>query len=226
MKASDLFRFPESLAAFAAHFPGEVAPWEWLRAIGPALESFPFGGPPPAVPAGVRIEGPVHLDPSVKLPPFAVIVGPAWIGPGVRIGPGAVVRGPLIVGAGSVLGHACEYKHCLLLERVETAHFNYVGDSVLGNGSHLGAGAICSNLRLDRRPVAVRGPDGALETGLRKLGALVGDGAEVGCNAVLNPGAVLGPRSLVAPALAFGGYLPPATIAKARQAVSLVPRGD
>jgi NDP-sugar pyrophosphorylase family protein len=137
-----------------------------------------------------------------------------------------VVRGHLITGAHCVLGNSCEYKNSLLLDRVQTAHFNYVGDSILGNRSHLGAGAICSNLRLDRQPIVVRGPDGNHETGLRKFGAVVGDQAEVGCNAVLNPGTLLGPRSLVMPAMAFGGYLPPATIAKVRSAVSLIPRKD
>ena len=88
---------------------------------------------------------------------------------------------------------AANTRHSLLLDRVQTAHFNYVGDSILGNRSHLGAGAICSNLRLDRQPIVVRGPEGNLETGLRKFGAIVGDQAEVGCNAVLNPGTLLGP---------------------------------
>ncbi len=225
MKASDLFRFPSSLGAFAAHFPPELPAWEWLRRIGSAREAFRFEASPPA-PAGVHLEGLVHLDRSVQLAPFAVIIGPVWIGPGTRIGAGALLRGPVIVGAHGVLGHACEYKNCLLLDDVATPHYNYVGDSVLGNGAHLGAGAVCSNLRLDRRPVLVRGPDSIHETGLRKFGALVGDGAEVGCNAVLNPGTVLGPRSLVAPGLAFGGYLPADTIAKVRQSVSLVPRRD
>lgn len=224
MIASDFFDFPASLAPFAAHFPPGVPPWEWVKAVGPALEAFPFSAPPPAVPPGVRIEGAVHLDPTVVLAPYAFIVGPVWIGPGTRIGPGAYLRGPVIVGAKGVLGNACEYKNCLLLDGVATPHYNYVGDSVLGNGAHLGAGAICSNLRLDRRTVTARSPGGDQDTGLRKLGAMVGDGAEVGCNAVLNPGALLGRRSLVAPALAFGGYLPPGSVAKVRQTVAIVPR--
>jgi NDP-sugar pyrophosphorylase family protein len=95
---------------------------------------------------------------------------------------------------------------------------------VLGNRAHLGAGAICSNLRLDQKEVVVHLPQGPVATGLRKLGAILGDGAEVGCNAVLNPGAILGPRSLVMPAIAFGGVLAPATIARFRQAVSFVSR--
>lgn len=226
MKAADFFALPPSLARFAAHFPQDVAPWEWLKGIESALESFPFPAGHPPVPAGVHLIGKVYLDPTVKLPPYAVITGPAWIGPGTEIRPGAFIRGKVIVGANCVLGNSCEYKNCLLMDGVETPHYNYVGDSILGNGAHLAAGAICSNLRLDRMPVLVRGPDKVHETGLRKLGAIVGDRAEVGCNTVLNPGAVLGPRSFVAPALAFGGYLPPAMMATSQKTIARSPRRD
>jgi NDP-sugar pyrophosphorylase family protein len=224
MKASDFFKFPNSLQPFAEHFPGDVAPWEWLKRIALALGSWRFAET--TAPAGVKIEGPVYLHPTVELPAYATIIGPAWIGPGSRILPGAFLRPNVIAGAGCVLGNSCEYKNCLLMDDVQTAHFNYVGDSILGNRAHLGAGAVCANLRLDRQNIIVRGPDIAIDTGLRKFGAIVGDGAEVGCNAVLNPGALLGPRSVVMPAIAFGGWLPPATIARVRQAVSLVPRLD
>ena len=129
-------------------------------------------------------------------------------------------------GEGGVLGNACEFKNCLLMDGVQVPHFNYVGDSILGNGAHLGAGAICSNLRLDRQPVVVRGPAGNLPTGLVKLGAILGDRAEVGCNAVLNPGSVLGRRALVMPTVPFSGYLPDATIAHVARTVRLLPRRD
>ena len=112
------------------------------------------------------------------------------------------------------------------MDRVEVPHFSYVGDSVLGNRAHLAAGAICSNLRLDRQPVVVRTGDATYETGLRKFGAIIGDEAEVGCNAVLNPGTLLGRRALVMPAMAFGGHLPAATIAHARAATKFIPRRD
>jgi acetyltransferase-like isoleucine patch superfamily enzyme len=94
-----------------------------------------------------------------------------------------------------------------------------VGDSILGNGAHLGAGAICSNYRLDHRDVLVREGDTVHTTGLRKFGAILGDGAEVGCNAVLNPGTLLGKRALVMPAIAFGGYLPAGRIGRVRYTV-------
>jgi NDP-sugar pyrophosphorylase family protein len=221
MKASDLFTLPASLAPFAAHFPAELPPWEWVAGIARALAGWKFDGAKPAgLPPGVHLEGDIYLHPTVKLPPYAVIQGPAWIGAGTQIRPGAFIRGPVIVGAGCVLGNACEYKNCLLLDGVATPHYNYVGDSILGNRAHLGAGVICSNLRLDCQNVIVREEDRLHETGLKKLGALVGDGAEVGCNAVLNPGTVLGPRSVVMPTLAFSGYLPPDMIAKGRQTVT------
>lgn len=226
MKASDFFALPPSLAPFAASFPADVAPWEWLKRIGPTLANFAFPTASRAVPAGVQIEGPVFLDPTVKLPAYATIVGPTWIGAHTEIRPGAFIRGNVIVGERCVLGNACEFKNCLLMDRAQVPHFSYVGDSILGNGAHFGAGVICSNLRLDQQPIVVRGPDAVYETGLRKFGAIVGDQAEVGCNAVLNPGTVLGPRALVMPTLAFSGYLPPATIAKTRQSVTLLPRRD
>jgi NDP-sugar pyrophosphorylase family protein len=225
MKASDFFALPASLAPFASFFDPEVAPWEWIRRIGPALAGWRFESPPLiSKPAGVHLEGLVYLHPTVKLPPYGVIIGPVWIGPNTEIRAGAIIRSNVIVGAGCVLGNACEYKNSLLLDRVQTGHYNYVGDSILGNDAHLGAGAICSNLRLDKKNVAVRTADQAIDSGLRKLGAILGDGVEVGCNAVLNPGTLIGPRALVMPAISFGGYLPPATIAKSRTTVSLVPR--
>ena len=135
-------------------------------------------------------------------------------------------RGNVIVGEGCVLGNSCEYKNCLLLDGVQTPHFNYVGDSILGNGAHLGAGVICSNLRLDQGEVTVKLPSGTVGTGLQKFGAILGDKAEVGCNAVLNPGTLLGPRALVMPCTAFGGYLPAGMIARIRQPITTLARRD
>jgi len=224
LKASDFFALPESLAAFRPFFGADAAPWEWLGQIGPALAAWEFGPGTVQVPPGVHIEGPVHLGAGVRLPAHATLIGPAWIGAGTQIRPGAFIRENVITGEGCVLGNASEFKNCLLMDGVQAPHFNYVGDSVLGNKAHLGAGAICSNLRLDQRRVLVHLSGGSVDTGLKKFGAILGDGAEVGCNAVLNPGTLLGPRSIVMPAIAFGGVLPPATIARVRQQVTLVPR--
>lgn len=228
MKASDFFTLPASLAHFAAHFPADVPPWEWLKRIGVALaeQDFSTATRPANCPPGVHIEGPVYLHPSVKLPPYATIIGPVWIGANTEIRPGAYIRSNVIAGESCVMGNACEFKNCLLMDKVQVPHFSYVGDSVLGNGAHFGAGVICSNLRLDQQPIIVRMPDATYDTGLKKFGAIVGDKAEVGCNAVLNPGTLLGPRALVMPTLAFSGYLPPATIAHARAPMKLIPRRD
>lgn len=226
MQAADLFALPPSLQAFAEFFRPAAAPWEWLKQIAPALKAHRFAAARPQVPAGVHLEGCVHLDPTVKLPSYATIIGPVWIGARTEIRPGAFIRGNVIVGADGVLGNACEFKNCLLLDRVQVPHFSYVGDSILGNGAHLGAGVICSNLRLDQQEVAVRLPGGSVPTGLRKLGAILGDEAEVGCNAVLQPGAILGRRALVMPLTSFSGHLPAATIAGQRQAVVKLPRRD
>jgi NDP-sugar pyrophosphorylase family protein len=226
VKASDFFALPPSLARFAKFFPAGAAPWDWIKQIGTALEAADFGASEARIPAGVHIEGRVWLHASVKLPAHATIIGPVYIGAKTDIRPGAFIRGNVIVGEGCVLGNSSEFKNCLLLDGVQAPHFNYVGDSILGNGAHLGAGAICSNLRLDQGEVTVRLPNETVKTGLRKFGAILGDKAEVGCNAVLNPGTLLGPRSLVMPAMAFGGVLPPATIARVRQSVTTMARRD
>lgn len=226
MHASEFFALPASLSRFAPFFPAEMAPWEWLKRIGSALETVEAGAPGPKIPAGVHIEGKVWLHPTLKLPPFAVIQGPAYVGARTEIRPGAFLRGNVIVGEGCVLGNACEFKNCLLLDGVQAPHYNYVGDSILGNKAHLGAGVICSNLRLDQAEVTVRLPSGVVGTGLRKFGAVLGDEAEAGCNAVLNPGTLLGRRALVMPAVAFSGYLPPATIARLRTTVATMARKD
>jgi NDP-sugar pyrophosphorylase family protein len=221
--ASDFFALPPSLARFAQYFKADLPPWEWLKKIGLALEAAEFGAEARTIPPGVHLEGRVWLHASVKLPAYATILGPAYIGAGTEIRPGAFLRGNVIVGEGGVLGNSCEFKNCLLLDRVQAPHFNYVGDSILGNGAHLGAGVICSNLRLDQAEVTVKLPAGPVATGLRKFGAVLGDGAEVGCNAVLNPGTLLGRNSRVAPATAFGGYLPPAHIVRVRGTVTVMP---
>ena len=208
MKAEELFSLPPAFP-FQDVFSLEDRPWEWVRKIKEAFSSSDFcpNGNEVPLPSGTVIEGDVFLDPSVRLAPNVVIQGPAYIGADVQIRPGTFIRGNVIVGQGSVLGNACEFKNSLLLEHVQAPHFNYVGDSVLGNRAHLAAGVICSNLRLDQAEVPVKLKAGVETSGLKKLGALIGDDAEVGCNTVLNPGAILGKRSLVYPSMAFGGCL-------------------
>ena len=176
------------------------------------------------MPPGVHLEGKVHIHPTVKLPPYCVIEGPVYIGPETQIHPGAYLRGNVIVGRGCVLGNSSEYKNCILMDAVQTAHFNYVGDSILGSGAHLGAGVVLANLRLQRDEILIATAEGKIPTGLKKLGALFGEKAEVGCNAVLQPGTILGKRSLVYPAIAFGGCLPENSIALSNSEVEIFPR--
>jgi UDP-N-acetylglucosamine diphosphorylase / glucose-1-phosphate thymidylyltransferase / UDP-N-acetylgalactosamine diphosphorylase / glucosamine-1-phosphate N-acetyltransferase / galactosamine-1-phosphate N-acetyltransferase len=218
VKSADFFTLPPSLARFAAFFPPDIPPWDWVKRIGDALASVDgpvFAGP---VPPGFAVSGRVWIDPSVALPSYGTVVGPAWIGAGVKLLPGCYLRGNVIIGAGSIVGHDSEVKNSLLLEKVQAPHRPYVGDSVLGNGAHLGAGVVLSNLRLDQRNVTIRVPDSPpVDTGMRKLGAILGDAAEIGCNTVLNPGTILGPRAVVGPGAVFGGVLPADTFAVVRQ---------
>ncbi len=225
MQAAELFVFPESLP-FRDFFLSEATPWTWVSRIAEALEAFVFPDERtlPEIPPGLHLSGPVYFGQGVRLPPYGSIIGPAWIGDDCTLLPGVYIRGRVIAGRGSVLGHCCEYKNALLLERVETPHFNYVGDSVLGNGAHLGAGAVCANLKLARDEVIVRTPDGGrAPSGLTKLGALIGDGAEAGCNCVLQPGTILGRRSAVV-APAFHGFLPADTLALSDIRPQFLPR--
>ena len=155
----------------------------------------------------------------------AVVKGPAWIGAGTTIRSGAYLRENVIAGDQCTLGNSSEFKNCLLFNRCEVPHFNYVGDSILGFKVHLGAGVICSNVRLDRSPVIVKLPDGnELDTGLRKLGAIVGDYTEVGCHTVLSPGSILGRHSIIYPLTNWRGILGDNRIVKNVAPVEVVDR--
>jgi NDP-sugar pyrophosphorylase family protein len=164
-----------------------------------------------SIPPGAHIEGNVFIDEGCIVEEGAFIRGPAWIGSGCEIRSGCYVRGGVLVGRGAVLGHASEFKHCVLLDRAQAPHFNYVGDSVLGFCAHIGAGVILSNFRLDGKVVPVRalGSTDRIDTGLSKFGSLIGDECEIGCNTVLNPGTILGERSLVMPLSLVSGTWPP-----------------
>ena len=120
----------------------------------------------------------------------------------------AFVRGNAIVGKNAVVGNSCELKNVVLFDNVQTPHFNYVGDSILGYKSHMGAGSITSNVKSDKTLVIVRAADGRIETGLKKFGAILGDHVEVGCNSVLNPGSVVGRNSQVYPLSMVRGVVP------------------
>jgi len=227
VQASDFFSLPDSLAQFRDHFPADLPPWEWLKRIGPALAAQSFLPFERSIPPGLLIEGPVFVHPTAQLPHIGTLIGPIWVGPGSKLLPGCFLRGNVIVGANCTVGHNAEIKNSLLMDKVQVPHRPYIGDSILGNGAHLGAGVVISNLRLDQKTIVVRTPGGgSVDSGLRKFGAILGDGAEVGCNAVLNPGTIMGKRALVTPTLTASGVIPAATIYHARTHVSLIPRRD
>lgn len=223
MLASDFFTLPES-HIFHSFDPG-MAPWQWIPLIRSALAT--IEEPPKTIrekPPHLHIGEKVWIHPSVKLPPYGSIEGPAWIDEHCELRPGVFIRANVIAGPGCVLGNSCEFKNCLLGAEVQVPHFNYVGDSVLGHQAHLGAGAICSNLRFDHGEVVVRAPDRSHPTGLRKLGALIGDGAEAGCNVVLQPGTLLGKGSAVSPGVAFGGFLGAREVVAWKPNYRIIPR--
>lgn len=230
MKTEALIVRPESLEPFAGFFHPEAAPWEWIRSIQPALESMAWDVYPRqdefSIPAGVHLEGSVYLHESVRLPHTGTLIGPAYIGANCELRPGFFIRGNVIATRECVLGNSCEFKNCLLLDGAQVPHFSYVGDSLLGNGAHLGAGSILSNLRFDGREVGAWTREGKVSTGLRKLGAILGDEAEIGSNAVLQPGAVLSRRSIVMTGMVFNGFLEPETLAYSRESTQRVRRRD
>ena len=150
----------------------------------------------------------VSIGEGTTIAPGAVIEGPAIIGRNCTIGHGAYIRGGSVLGDRVHVGHAVELKHVIVMNDVAIAHLNYIGDSILGHAVNISGGAICANFRLDKQPVTVRHGDARHETGLEKLGAIVGDGCNVGVNAVLNPGTVLGRSSVVYPLQSVSGTHP------------------
>lgn len=143
--------------------------------------------------------------------------GPAIFGDDCEIRPNAFVRGHVLAGDGVVLGNASEVKQAILFSKVQLPHFNYVGDSILGYGAHLGAGAIVSNFKSTKEPVKVLWNGEVIETGLRKFGAILGDGVEVGCNAVLNPGTMIGMGTIIYPLTSVRGSIPARMILKSNE---------
>jgi len=160
---------------------------------------------------GAMIQGPVHIGRGCRVETGVFIRGPAWIGDNCEIRQAAYLRGFVLAGDNAVLGHACEFKHCLLLEYAQAPHFNYVGDSILGVRAHIGAGVILSNVRLDKKNIRARSlesPRESIDTGLEKFGAILGDECEIGCNSVLNPGTILGARCRALPLSRVKGSWP------------------
>lgn len=163
----------------------------------------------------------VWIAKSAKVAPTASISGPCIIGEESEVRHCAFIRGNALVGNGAVVGNSTELKNVILFDRVQVPHYNYVGDSVLGFRSHLGAGAITSNVKSDKSPVAIRTDDQLIETGRKKVGAMIGDLVEVGCGCVLNPGTVLGKGCRIYPLSSVRGIVPPQVIYKHYSEISL-----
>lgn len=177
---------------------------------------------------------PIFIDAGARIEPGAYVLGPAYIGPGAVVRHGAFVRENVIMLSGSILGHASEAKNALFLPQAHAPHFNYVGDSILGQRVNLGAGTKLSNLGIMSAKDAATGKRPSIrltidadtyDTGLTKLGAILGDDVQTGCNAVLNPGCLIGPRTLVYANLSVRkGYHSPDTILKLRQTIRSIER--
>ena len=151
--------------------------------------------------------------------PSAYIAGPCIIDHGAEIRHCAFIRGSAVVGKGAVVGNSCELKNVVLFDGVQTPHFNYVGDSILGYKSHMGAGSITSNVKSDKTLVVVKSDAERIETGRKKFGAILGDFVEVGCNSVLNPGTVVGRGTNIYPVSCVRGVIPENSILKSSGAV-------
>ena len=188
-----------------------VYPWEALPKIGEFILSL-----------GATLSGEEYLHPendiwiakSAKVFPTAVILGPAIIGPKTEVRPSAFIRGNALVGKNCVIGNSSELKNVIIFDDVQVPHYNYVGDSILGHFAHMGAGSILSNIKQDRRNVVLHVEGEAIETGLRKIGAMIGDRVEIGCNSVLNPGCIIGRKSNIYPLSMVRGYVPENSIYK------------
>ena len=213
----DLLDLSHTLAA--PLFRGKRYPWEvlpelkdFIRTLGASLPREEYD----------EIAPEVWVHKTAKIAPSALIQGPTVIGAGTEVRHCAFIRGSALVGEGCVVGNSTEVKNAVIFDNVQVPHFNYVGDSVLGFRAHMGAGVIASNFRSDKGNVGVRDGDEKIETGLRKLGAILGDGADVGCNSVLCPGSVVGRDTIIYPLSRVRGYVPGRSILKGDG--SVVPR--
>lgn len=200
-------------------FESNEYPWEMLPKIKDLIASLLDSG----IEGFTLLKDGVLVGENVKIAPTVTIDAPAIIGHNSELRPGAYIRGNVITGSGCVLGNSSEYKNCILLDNVQTPHYNYVGDSILGNKAHTGAGTICSNLKSDGKAVVIRGEEN-IETGLRKIGGILADGADVGCGCVINPGTVIGKNTSVYPLTSLRGVYPADSIVKSQ--TEIVPRKE
>ena len=192
-------------------FEGATYPWDVLPKIGAfILEPGNTLDPKEYEKRGED----VWVAKSAKVFDSAYIHGPAIIGKNAEVRHCAFIRGNAIVGEGAVVGNSTELKNVVLFNKVQVPHYNYVGDSVLGYKAHMGAGSITSNVKSDKKLVKVHTPEGDIETGLKKFGAMIGDEVEVGCGSVLNPGTVIGKNSNIYPLSSIRKFVPANSIYK------------
>ena len=206
---NDLYSLEHTLAA--DYLRQYTYPWEALKGIkteiirlGEGLDKTQYTEVAPQVW--------VHVTATVA--PTAYLGAPCIIGAKTEVRHGAFVRGSALVGEGCVVGNSVELKNVIIFDSVQVPHYNYVGDSILGYKSHMGAGSITSNVKSDKTLVVVRSGEEAIETGLKKMGAMLGDLVEVGCNSVLNPGTVIGRESNIYPLSSVRGVVPEKSIWK------------
>ena len=208
MKTLELFDLTHTLAA--DYLAGFEYPWQALNGIKDLILTI-------GAELGdeyTEIEPTVWVHKTAKVAPTAFLGAPCIIGADTEVRHCAFIRGSALVGNGCVVGNSVELKNVILFDCVQVPHYNYVGDSILGFKSHMGAGSLTSNVKSDQTPVVVKNGVEAMETGLKKFGAMVGDHVEVGCNSVLNPGTVVGRNSNIYPLSCVRGVVPEKSIWK------------
>lgn len=191
-------------------------PWEPLKRLNNFLLNTDLGKRLGIIMPGAYVDPDVGLEDGVIIEPGACVFGPTLIGKGTVIRAGAYIRGDVIIGQNCVIGHSCELKHTIILDKVKMSHLNYVGDSILANGSHLAGGSIVANSKLLGGTVKVKTLEGEMDTGLKKFGAIIGEKVEVGCGTVINPGTLLGKGSVIYPLQSVRGLIPNNIIYKSK----------
>ena len=193
-------------------------PWELL----PEIKGFILSLGPTLSEDEYELRGEnIWIAKTASVAPSASITGPCIIGPNTEVRHCAFIRGSALVGANAVVGNSTELKNVILFDNVQVPHYNYVGDSILGYKAHMGAGSITSNVKSDRTLVHIPDMDTHIETGLKKMGAVLGDGVEIGCNSVLNPGTIVCPGSSVYPLTSVRGIIPADSICKGTDKIIL-----
>ena len=209
LKVNQLYDLTHSIAG--EYLSGFEYPWQALGGIKALILSLG-----PQLGSGYREVSPtVWVHETATVAPTAFLGAPCIIGPGTVVRHCAFIRGSALVGANCVVGNSVELKNVILFDTVQGPHYNYVGDSILGYKSHMGAGSLTSNGKSDKTLVVVKNGDEKIETGLKKFGAMLGDYVEVGCNSVLNPGTVIGRHTNIYPTSCVRGMVPENSIWKA-----------